>query len=335
MDNSPSSSLVSSNLVIIFNSINIYYCVALPYIKGNRKELQKKSLPHNIGNPKKGPNIMISKDSKKEYFNEILDRCWLTTSAGTIAILNEFCRVCNYNRKYPVRLLNTSPNKKQFDVKAKAGRPPQYNDSDMLEFLLKLWKATNLACSKRLKTMIPNWLPHYEQYFNLELSSETKKLLLKISHSTIDRYLKPYRKRYKKAGLSTTKPGSLLKKHIPIKTNQRDETVPGFLEADTVAFQINGQHFTALNGGPVFKFNEAVSFQVFCETQEEIDYYWDKLSKDGTEGQCGWLQDKFGLSWQIIPSILNKLLTDPIKAGKVTKAFLQMKKFDIEKIKQA
>jgi predicted 3-demethylubiquinone-9 3-methyltransferase (glyoxalase superfamily) len=102
----------------------------------------------------------------------------------------------------------------------------------------------------------------------------------------------------------------------------------------TVAFQINGQHFTALNRGPVFKFNEAVSFQVFCETQEEIDYYWDKLSKGGTEGQCGWLKDKFGLSWQIIPNMLPKLLTDPAKAGKVTKAFLQMKKFDIEKIKR-
>lgn len=103
----------------------------------------------------------------------------------------------------------------------------------------------------------------------------------------------------------------------------------------TVAFQINGQHFTALNGGPVFKFNEAVSFQVFCETQEEIDYYWDKLSKGGAEGQCGWLKDKFGLSWQIIPDILPKLMSDPTKAGRVAKAFLQMKKFDIEKIKQA
>lgn len=103
----------------------------------------------------------------------------------------------------------------------------------------------------------------------------------------------------------------------------------------TVTFQINGQSFTALNGGPVFKFNESVSFQVFCHDQEEIDYYWSKLSEDGQEGQCGWLKDKFGLSWQIIPEILPQLLSNPLKAGKVTMAFMQMKKFDIEKLKQA
>jgi len=103
----------------------------------------------------------------------------------------------------------------------------------------------------------------------------------------------------------------------------------------TVNFQLDGQSFTALNGGPVFKFNEAISFQVFCETQEEIDYYWNKLTVGGEEGQCGWLKDKFGMSWQIIPTILPKLITDPKKAESVTRAFLQMKKFDIEKLKQA
>jgi predicted 3-demethylubiquinone-9 3-methyltransferase (glyoxalase superfamily) len=102
-----------------------------------------------------------------------------------------------------------------------------------------------------------------------------------------------------------------------------------------VNFQINGQSFTALNGGPLFKFSEAISFQVFCETQEEIDYYWSNLTDGGEESQCGWLKDKFGLSWQIIPTILAKLLSDPAKAGRVTKAFLQMKKFDIEILKQA
>jgi predicted 3-demethylubiquinone-9 3-methyltransferase (glyoxalase superfamily) len=102
-----------------------------------------------------------------------------------------------------------------------------------------------------------------------------------------------------------------------------------------VGFQLNGQSFTALNGGPVFKFNEAISFQVFCETQEEIDYYWRKLTDGGEESQCGWLKDKFGLSWQIIPAILPKLMSDPARAGRVTKAFLQMKKFDIEKLMQA
>ena len=100
----------------------------------------------------------------------------------------------------------------------------------------------------------------------------------------------------------------------------------------SVNFRINGQSFTALNGGPVFKFNESVSFQVFCENQEEIDYYWDKLTADGKEVQCGWLKDKFGLSWQIIPSILPELLSDPAKAGKVTTAFMKMKKLEIAEL---
>lgn len=104
----------------------------------------------------------------------------------------------------------------------------------------------------------------------------------------------------------------------------------------TVAFHINGQPFTALNGGPEFKFNEAVSFQFFCDTQEEIDYYWNKLTENGgQEGPCGWLKDKFGVSWQIIPTILPKLLSDPARAGRVTQVFLQMKKLDIEKLMQA
>jgi len=103
----------------------------------------------------------------------------------------------------------------------------------------------------------------------------------------------------------------------------------------TVNFQINGQPFLALNGGPVFKFNEAISFQVFCETQKEIDYYWNKLTAGGQEVQCGWLKDKFGVSWQIVPTILSKLLSDPARADRVTRAFMQMKKFDIEKLKRA
>lgn len=103
----------------------------------------------------------------------------------------------------------------------------------------------------------------------------------------------------------------------------------------TVAFRINGQLFTALNGTPDFKFTEAISFQVFCDTQEEIDHYWEKLTAGGEEGQCGWLKDKFGVSWQIVPSILPKLITDPTKAGKVTNAFMQMKKFDIAKLLDA
>ena len=105
--------------------------------------------------------------------------------------------------------------------------------------------------------------------------------------------------------------------------------------AMTVVFEINGQTFTAMNGGPVFKFTEAISFQVFCDSQEEIDHYWDNLTKDGQEVQCGWLKDKYGVSWQIVPSMLPTLMTDPARAGRVTNAFMQMKKFDIAKLLEA
>lgn len=101
----------------------------------------------------------------------------------------------------------------------------------------------------------------------------------------------------------------------------------------TVEFEINGQAFTALNGGPEFRFNESVSFQVYCDTQEEINYYWDTLIADGgEESYCGWLKDKYGLSWQIVHAILADLMKDPVRAGRVTDAFMQMRKFDIEKL---
>lgn len=105
----------------------------------------------------------------------------------------------------------------------------------------------------------------------------------------------------------------------------------------TVAFELDGQPFTALNGGPMFKFNEAISFQVNCETQEELDYFWDKLSEGGEKGQCAWLKDKFGVSWQIVPTILIEMLNDPHpeKAERVMEAMLQMKKIDIDELKRA
>jgi len=103
----------------------------------------------------------------------------------------------------------------------------------------------------------------------------------------------------------------------------------------TVDFQINGQRFTTMNGGPVFKFNEAVSFQVFCDTQEEIDAYWSKLTEGGSESECGWLKDKYGVSWQIVPAILPQLIANPAKAESVMKALMQMTKFDISKLLEA
>lgn len=106
-----------------------------------------------------------------------------------------------------------------------------------------------------------------------------------------------------------------------------------------VGFELEGQAFTALNGGPLFKFNEAISFQVSCETQEELDYYWGKLSAGGDEKaqQCGWLKDKYGVSWQVVPSILPDLVKDPdsAKSQRAMTAMLQMKKLDIDALKRA
>ncbi|MCC7445830.1 MAG: VOC family protein [Anaerolineae bacterium] len=105
----------------------------------------------------------------------------------------------------------------------------------------------------------------------------------------------------------------------------------------SATFTLNGQDFMALNGGPQYKFTEAVSFYVNCETQAEVDEYWEKLSAGGEEGPCGWLKDKFGLSWQIVPTVLGELLSDPdpAKSQNVMRAMLQMKKLDIAKLKQA
>jgi len=107
----------------------------------------------------------------------------------------------------------------------------------------------------------------------------------------------------------------------------------------TVEFELDGQAFTALNGGPVFRFNEAVSFQVICETQEEVDFYWDRLGAGGDEAaqQCGWLKDRFGLSWQVFPRMLTEWVGDPAseKSQRAMGAMLQMKKIDLEKLRQA
>jgi predicted 3-demethylubiquinone-9 3-methyltransferase (glyoxalase superfamily) len=104
-----------------------------------------------------------------------------------------------------------------------------------------------------------------------------------------------------------------------------------------VEFEIAGQKFAALNGGPHFKFSEAISFQIHCEDQKEVDYFWEKLGEGGSEGPCGWLKDKYGLSWQVVPEVLFGMLMDRDrgKAERVTKAFLQMKKFDIAALERA
>ena len=105
----------------------------------------------------------------------------------------------------------------------------------------------------------------------------------------------------------------------------------------TITFQIEGQEFTALNSGPQFKFTEAISLLVNCETQQEVDELWEKLSEGGEEGPCGWLKDKYGVSWQVVPRILDEMIRDPdpVKAERVMKAMLQMQKIDIAGLQQA
>ena len=131
---------------------------------------------------------------------------------------------------------------------------------------------------------------------------------------------------------------SVFKNAKVLNTVHYGETGPGPKgSVMTIAFELDGQQFTALNGGPHFKFNEAVSLVVHCQTQEEVDYYWEKLSQGGEKVQCGWLKDKFGLSWQIVPNALLELVqdSDPQKAQRVMAALMQMKKLDIAGLKKA
>ena len=108
-------------------------------------------------------------------------------------------------------------------------------------------------------------------------------------------------------------------------------------EVMVAAFELEGQSFTALNGGPMFKISEAVSFQINCDTQEELDHYWDRLSEGGSVQQCGWLKDKFGVSWQVLPKILPKLMSgsDPVKSQRAMMALMGMVKLDINALKHA
>lgn len=103
----------------------------------------------------------------------------------------------------------------------------------------------------------------------------------------------------------------------------------------TIDFELDGQRFMALNGGPTYKFTEAISLMVNCETQDEIDYYWEKLSEGGQKVECGWVKDKFGLSWQVAPAILPELFSEPDKADRVMTAVMKMKKLDIAELKRA
>ena len=131
---------------------------------------------------------------------------------------------------------------------------------------------------------------------------------------------------------------SIFKNSKTISISRYGDAGPGPKGAVMVAkFQIEGQEFMALNGGPTFTFSPAISFVVNCKTQEEVDELWEKLSEGGAKSQCGWLTDKFGLSWQIVPTVLGELMQDkdPVKTNRVMQAMLQMTKLDIEGLRKA
>lgn len=175
----------------------------------------------------------MSPRARMEYLETIYLRYKRASRKEKTLILNEFCTNCGYHRKHAIRLLRnfkrfTKPKPK------KRGKPSQYHKPSVLKPLKTIWLAANLPCSKRLKAILPLWLPSYAKEFGPP-SSEVLKALLRISPATLDRLLEPVRVTYKGRGRSTTKPGTLLRKQIPIKTHQWDETKPGFLEADTIA----------------------------------------------------------------------------------------------------
>jgi hypothetical protein len=175
----------------------------------------------------------MSPRSKKEYTEAIHKRYKHASRSEKKIILDEFCATTGYHRKYAIVLLKGFKRFRR-PVRRKRGPKPTYKKDEIIKPLKTIWLAANLPCSKRLKVILPLWLPGYSQKFGM-LPLDSVQALRHISPSTIDRLLKPVRTKYGKHGRSTTKPGTLLRKQIPIATNQWDETRPGFLEADMVA----------------------------------------------------------------------------------------------------
>jgi hypothetical protein len=175
----------------------------------------------------------MSPQSKKEYMEAIVKRYKMASKPQKQLILDEFCAATHYHRKHAIRLLRgfkrfTNPQPKP------RGPKPTYDSPELLKALKKIWLASNQPCATRLKALLPLWLPSYRPVSG-KLSPQIQEALKTISSATINRLLKPVRVQYNKRGRATTKPGTLLRKQIPLKTNQWDESRPGFLEADTVA----------------------------------------------------------------------------------------------------
>ena len=184
---------------------------------------------------------------KIEYIKDIRIRYKYATKLQKMIILDEFCATFGYNRKYAIRLLNPRHQTNRSRQPLRRGRKKIYDDPMIVDVLTDIWTTANLPCAKRLKAILPEWLPHFEKYI---IPEDIENKLLRISPATIDRLMGQFRSKYTKRGLATTKPGAILQKRIPVKTNQWDETVPGFIEADTVAHCGNtteGQFVYSLN----------------------------------------------------------------------------------------
>ncbi|MBA3285917.1 MAG: integrase [Nitrosopumilus sp.] len=191
----------------------------------------------------------MSKKSKSEYLQTIRLRYLKSSKDEKKIILDEFCTVCEYNRKYAIRVLSKTGEVIEVRQKKRTGPKAVYDKEFVIEFIKAVWIATNLICSKRLKAAIPIWLPWYETTIK-PLSKKEAAVLRKISPATIDRLLRKFRDRYSKRGLCTTRPGSILRELIPIKTEQWDEKRPGYIEVDLVAHcgtSVAGDYINTLN----------------------------------------------------------------------------------------
>ena len=173
-----------------------------------------------------GENGVMSLQSKREYLGQIRSRYRRAGRVHKSKILDEYCQVCGYDRKYAIKRLAAPPQRPRH----KAGRKPLYDKERLLPVLKRVWLASDQMCSKRLRAALPKWLPHLAA-----LDPKSKTQLLALSPATMDRLLQPLRVRYPGKGLGGTKPGTLLKHHIPIRTGNWDINRPGFIEADTVA----------------------------------------------------------------------------------------------------
>jgi len=172
----------------------------------------------------------MGKNERYAYLVAVRDRYRQASKGSKAIILDEFCQVCGYNRKYAIRLLN----RRGQGPRRRPGRKPIYGEPALLRALKRIWLATDQMCSKKLVAAVPLWLPFYEEAYE-KISAEVTGKLLSISAATVDRLLRPTRLKSRRRGLGGTKPGSLLRSQIPIRTYNWDISGPGFLEADTVA----------------------------------------------------------------------------------------------------